>query len=129
MNVSKKNQIDIRFYLRNRHFLSFSGSNEGADIVAKKDGASFIEAYVARDTYGKRIPTRHPRALAVLLKAKASTNLHIKAYAQSRVEGTMSLLELRAICIAARAPDWVRNGVESAKARMRSLGMKMIGDS
>jgi len=128
MKISRKNQTDIRFYLRNRHFLAFSGSNESIDIVAQRNGASFIEAFVARDTHGRRMPTRHPRALGVLLKAKASANLHIKTYAQSRVEGTMSLLELRAICIAAHAPDWVRNGVEESKARMRSLGMKMIGE-
>jgi hypothetical protein len=114
---------DIKFYLRVRNIFDFDGkahyhNKKGNNIIQyDKNGVDGIEAFHGFDSCGIIQPTKHPNILHTLLKIKGGVNLHIKMYAESRAEGTLSLTELRCMCIKHKTPSWFMEAIENQKMK------------
>lgn len=70
------------------------------------------------DSEGKCKPCAEPELLVEILTCKASVNLHIKLWAQSRAEYTLSKIELQQIMESIQAPEWVFKSIENQKDKI-----------
>ena len=129
-NTRKYNQNfnrDFNWYMSMRHKFNFDGVSEyynkkGESIIKyDRNGVDGKEAFFQWDSNGKIKPTKHPNILHTILKTKGSTNLHIKMYAEDRASGNMGLIELRALCIYLKAPQWFREAVERQKVKLWNI--------
>ena len=121
MKYSNGFERDFKFFMRMRRDFTFSGdylrlkSGEVIQITHDINGADGKRAFHIYDSTGKIVPTRHPRLFYTLLKTKASTNFHIKMYAETRATGELGMIEFRGMCIKWKAPFWFRDAVEKQK--------------
>lgn len=82
----------LKYFISHRHHFTFSGNDIDCNIVYSKSGVDFVKAFRMYDEKGVRsIITRHPTALAVVIKTKASLTFQIKQWAESRADGTLPL--------------------------------------
>lgn len=88
-------------------------------IVYKKDGVSAKEAFYLFDSKGEIVPTKHPILLKSLYKTKGSINLHIKMYAEDLASCNWNKLEMRALCIKFKAPNWFREAIVNQSNKLR----------
>lgn len=125
MKYSKEFERDFKWYLSMRHKFNFDGSNNYTDkkgrelIIYDKKGVSGKEAFYIRDSRGKIVPTKHPNLLKCLYKTKGSVNLHIKMYAEDIASYNWNKLEMRALCIKFKAPNWFREAIVNQSNKLR----------
>jgi len=124
MKYSESFERDYNWYLSVSELFSFDGSKDYYNkkgksiIVPDVNGVSAKEAFYLWDSSGQIVGCRESEQLRSLLKTKGSVNLHIKMYAQSMAEQTLSLLELRAFSIKIKAPSWFQEAVEKQRWRI-----------
>ena len=135
---------DWQFYFTQRHHFIFSGSDikdsykiqfpgepdikttddEGKEITVpwtipySKQGKTAKECFYKLDSEGKRLPCSEPQLLVEILNCKASINLQIKIWAQSRAEYTLPLIELQEYMEHFKCPEWVLKAVEAQKTKI-----------
>jgi hypothetical protein len=117
MKYSDNFNRDFKWFLKMRHEFNFSGKDERDQIIYDKNGVDGKKAFYLWDSQGKIVPTKHPNLLFSLLKTKGSVNLHIKMFAEDRAACNWGLIEIRALCIKWKAPDWFRQAVERQKVK------------
>lgn len=121
MKYSQRFIKDITWYLSVRHQFTFDGvkdyiNKRGESLIQySPTGVTGIQAFFVYDSQGKILPTKHPRLLQTLLRVKGSVNLHIKMYAEDLVACNWNKLEMRALCIKLKAPDWFRQAIEQQR--------------
>lgn len=81
-------------------------------------GKSAKVCFYQLDSEGKCKPCSEPELLVQILRCKASVNLNIKIWAQSRAEYTLPLIELQEYLDFYQAPDWVLTAIENQKAKI-----------
>ena len=117
MKYSKNFTRDFKWYIKVRHFFNFDG-HENRPIVYDRNGIDGKKAFHIYDSQGVLKPTKHPKLLAVLIKAKGSVNLHIKMYAEDRAKGLLPLFEFRELCDKLADPYWFFCALEKSKNRI-----------
>jgi len=121
---NKNFERDFKWYMSMRHIFSFDGSssyhNKRGEYIVQYDkkGASGKEAFFQYDSNGTIKPTKHPNLLLSLLKTKGSANLHIKMYAEDLAKCRWNKIEMRALCIKYKAPDWFRKAVDNQRWKL-----------
>ena len=107
---------DVRFFLRNRHRFTFTGS---ADVVYTYDrnGIDGIAAYKALDSQGRMRATRHPTLAQTLTRTKASVNFHVKMWKDGAKDMGFTPDELNSYLSEINAPTWVRDAIGKAYGR------------
>ena len=124
MKISKSALKDMKWYLKVHKHFNFAGKNledyfdkKGNPIIIyAADGVSAYESFYAFDTEGRILPTRQYLKLLKLHTTKASVNLHIQMYAESRADGCLpKLLFHSEIVHPFRCPKWFVNAVEKQK--------------
>jgi hypothetical protein len=81
-------------------------------------GKSAKVCFYQLDSEGKCKPCAEPELLVAILRCKASVNLNIKIWAQSRAEYTLSKEELKEYVKHYQAPDWVFKAIENQKLKI-----------
>lgn len=135
---------DYAFYLSNKDNFTFAGTNikkdygiqypgEPEPIEKNEDGIDEIKpfsipysptgksakvCFFQLDSEGKCKPCSEPQLLVEILRCKASINLNIKTWSQSRAEFTLSKFELLEYMEFYKAPDWVFKAVENQKTKI-----------
>lgn len=135
---------DYTFYLSNKDNFTFAGSDvkkdygiqfpgepeliekdeDGNDVVVKfsipysSTGKSAKVCFYQLDSEGKCKPCSEPHLLIEILRCKASVNLNIKIWAQSRAEYTLSKFELLEYLEEYKAPEWVFKAIETQKLKI-----------
>jgi|ERR1700722_11630062 len=135
-NVKKFNlnfERDYTFYLNNRTVFTFAGTNTkrdyGIQFPGEPDTGFFVFPYSEKgldakhcfyylDSEGKKYPCSEPELLNQLLTCKASVNLHIRMWAESRAEYSLSLVELMEYMEQYKCPEWVFRAVENQKTKI-----------
>src|ERR1700679_1469064 len=140
----KQFEIDYQFYFSHRYTFTFAGSDikdsykiqypgelekivkdeSGEEesipwaIPYSEKGKTAKECFYKLDSEGKKFPCSEPQLLVEILNCKASINLQIKIWAQSRAEYTLPLFELQEYMAHYSCPDWVLKAVEAQKAKI-----------
>jgi hypothetical protein len=135
---------DYTFYLSNKDTFTFAGTDVKRDysiqfpgepepLEADDDGVlkplpfaiphsptgkSAKVCFYKLDSEGKCKPCSEPELLFQILRCKASINLQIKIWAQSRAEYTLSKEELLEYMQFYQAPDWVFKAIENQKLKI-----------
>lgn len=139
-SFSPQFERDYTFYLSNKdHFIfagtdvrrdysiQFPGEPESLDEEGKPlpftvpyspTGKTAKVCFYQLDSEGKCKPCSEPELLVQLLTCKASVNLQIKIWSQSRAEYTLSLVELKEYLEFYQAPEWVFKAVENQKIKI-----------
>ena len=81
-------------------------------------GKSAKVCFYQLDSEGACKPCAEPELLVEILRCKASVNLNIKIWAQSRAEYTLSKEELQEYMEHYQAPDWVFKAIENQKLKI-----------
>jgi hypothetical protein len=117
MKYSPRFERDYEFYFKNINRFNFAGIDIEKKYSIKQcsSGKSAKECFYILDSTGKIEDCSELELLYELLRCKASVNLHIKMYAESRAEGTLSKPELIEWLNNFESPDWVLNAVEKQK--------------
>lgn len=131
MKFSAEFERDYNFYLENKDQFNFSGSDAKKTygiqlpgetgtfaIPYSEQGKSAKICFHKLDGAGKKVPCSEPNLLIEILTCKASLNLNIKTWAQSRAEYTLSKEELSGMMIEMKAPEWVFKAVENQKDKI-----------
>ena len=135
---------DYTFYFSNKEIFTFAGTNikkdygiqypgepepiekneEGIDEIVpfsipySPTGKSAKVCFFQLDSEGKCKPCSEPQLLVEILRCKASINLNIKIWSQSRAEFTLAKFELQEIVDFYKAPEWVFKAVENQKLKI-----------
>jgi hypothetical protein len=135
---------DYTFYLSNKDEFTFAGTDtkkdygiqfpgepepiekdeDGKDVTVKfpipysPTGKSAKVCFYQLDSEGKCKPCSEPQLLVEILRCKASVNLNIKTWAQSRAEFTLSKFELLEYLEQCKAPEWVFRAIENQKLKI-----------
>lgn len=113
---------DWDWYSYNHKEFNFSGSQfdyprKHKMVVYDKNGVDAKEAFYNWETYGEITPTKHPRILKAILKAKASINLNIKMWAEDRGNGLLPGIEFKQMAREIPLLDWMIEAVENQKLK------------
>ena len=92
MRYKKGFNDNFKWFIKNRHVFSFSGSAVTPATFNIK-GVDGKQAFFVKESQGKDIPTKHPRMLESLNNTKASITLQIKQWAEGRADGTLPGIE------------------------------------
>jgi hypothetical protein len=119
MKYSKKFEEDYNLYFRLKDIFNFSPFDvlKGRKPIPNIKNYSAKEAFFYLDSQGKLYDTPEMDLLIQLLICKASINFHIKMYAQTRAEETLSFKELKEIQREYRLPPWFVEAVEKQKQK------------
>lgn len=125
---------DYTFYLSNKDEFTFAGSDIKKDygiqfpeepeqevpfrIPYSSTGKSAKVCFYQLDSEGKCKPCSEPLLLVEILTCKASINLQIKIWAQSRAEYSLSKFELLEYLEQYKAPEWVFKAIENQKLKI-----------
>lgn len=131
---------DYTFYLSNKDTFTFAGSDLKKDygiqfpgepepfdeegkplpftVPYSATGKSAKVCFYQLDSEGKCKPCSEPELLVEILRCKASVNLNIKIWAQSRAEYTLSKVELLEYIEFYKAPEWVLKAIENQKLKI-----------
>lgn len=143
-SFSPQFERDYTFYLSNKDHFVFAGSDikkdygiqfPGEPELIEKDengieksvpfpisysptGKSAKVCFFQLDSTGKCKSCSEPQLLMEILRCKASINLQIKTWAQSRAEWTLSKFELLEYLEYYQAPEWVLKAIENQKLKI-----------
>ncbi len=122
---------DYAFYLFNKDEFTFAGSDikrdygiqfpgepEPFSIPYSSTGKTAKVCFYQLDSEGKCKPCAEPELLVKILTCKASINLQIKIWAQSRAEFSLSKFELLEYLEQCKAPEWVFRAIENQKLKI-----------
>lgn len=131
---------DYTFYLSNKDRFDFAGTDVKRDygiqfpgepepldeegktlpfaIPYSPTGKTAKVCFYKLDSEGKCKPCSEPDLLVQILRCKASVNLNIKIWAQSRAEYTLSKEELQEYMEFFQAPEWVFKAIENQKMKI-----------
>ena len=135
---------DYTFYLSNKDSFTFAGTNvkrdygiqypgepeaiekddEGNDQIVpfsipySATGKSAKVCFYQLDSEGRCKPCSEPELLVQILTCKASVNMQIKTWAQSRAEYTLAKFELLEYIEFYKAPEWVLKAIENQKLKI-----------
>src|SRR6185312_10751632 len=94
---------DYDFYMYNIEKLNFCGSH--VDLV-EKGNLDVKKAFFLWDSQGRITNCENPELLRKLIITKKSVNLHIKMWAEGRLEMTLPICDWETIQIEFMLPDW-----------------------
>ena len=139
-SFSPQFERDYTFYLSNKDNFTFAGTDVKKDrgiqfpgepepldeegktlpfaIPYSPTGKTAKVCFYQLDSEGKCKPCAEPELLVQLLRCKASVNLNIKIWAQSRAEYTLSKEELQEYIEFFQAPEWVFKAIENQKEKI-----------
>ena len=143
-SFSPEFERDYTFYLTHKDVFTFAGSDLKKDkgvqfpgepepmqvdddgvlkplpftVPYSPTGKSAKVCFHQLDSTGKCKPCSEPELLVQLLTCKASINLNIKLWAQSRAEFTLSKEELLDCLTFYQAPEWVFKAIENQKMKI-----------
>lgn len=135
---------DYTFYLSNKDNFTFAGTDVKKDygiqfsgepepteidengiekpvpfpIPYSPNGKNAKVCFFQLDSTGKCKPCSEPQLLVEILRCKASVNLQIKIWSQSRAEFTLSKFELLEYLEHYQAPEWVFKAIENQKLKI-----------
>ena len=110
MKHKEKFLKDVRFYIRNRHRFTFTGS-EWIQFPFSRTGVDGLTAYKKWDSNGITVETRHPVIAQTLSRVKASVNFQIKEWKAGVKDRTLFGYEIISYLNEIEAPDWVLKAI------------------
>lgn len=110
MKHKEKFLKDVRFYIKNRHRFTFTGS-QWIEFPFHQSGVDGLTAYKSWDSNGVIVATRHPMIAQTLSRVKASINFQIKEWKAGTKEGTLFEIEMISYLDEIEAPDWVLKAI------------------
>lgn len=124
MKYSKKFKEDYDLYLRLKDTFNFAPFDvlKGKTPTPTSKVITAKEAFYYWDSQGKLYKTLEMDLLVQILICKASLNFHIKMYAETRAEGTLSYVELEEMQRELKLPDWFIAAVEKQKLKLWASG-------
>ena len=107
---SKNFERDWEFYTKNSDKFNFPGKNIS---LPKYDinGKNAKDCFYIIDTHGKYEPTAEPELLLKILTTKAAINLHIKLWAEGRLDGTFLKGDVDDLTNKYAFPEWIITAV------------------
>ncbi len=143
-SFSPQFERDYTFYLSNKDRFTFAGTDVKKDygiqfpgepeptevdddgvlkplpftVPYSPTGKSAKVCFYKLDSEGKCKPCSEPELLVQILTCKASVNLQIKIWSQSRAEYTLSKEELKEYMEFFQAPEWVFKAIENQKLKI-----------
>jgi hypothetical protein len=111
MKISK----EALWLLSVRHKFNFSPKFDCKMIEHDITGVDWMTAFIAYDTYGKILLTKHPRTLRKIIKAKGGLNFQIKQWAEALAFGYTIKIELTEYLYKINAPSWVLDAVQKQR--------------
>ena len=106
MKHKEKFLKDVRFYIKNRHRFTFTGS-VWIEFPFDENGVDGLTAYKKLDSNGIIVKTRHPVVAQTLSRVKASINFQIKEWKSGLKEETVFKHEMIPYLEEIGAPSWV----------------------
>lgn len=120
MKYSKRFNEDYNLYLRLKDIYNFAPFDvtKGKQPITNNNNYTAKEVFYYFDSQGKLFDTNELDLVLQLLICKSSINFHIKMYAQTRAEGTLSYKELLDIQKEYQLPQWFVDAVEKQKSKL-----------
>jgi hypothetical protein len=122
MKYSKGFDRDYNFYKSNIDLFSFSGSqfdypSKHCNVIEDCKGVTAKESFYYWESNGEIVPTKEPKLLKGILKAKSSINLHIKEWAMDRAKAYLPKIVWLDMVKEMNLPQWVYEAVENQKSK------------
>lgn len=102
---------DVRFYLRNRHRFTFTGS-EPVRFDYDRNGVDGLTAYKRLDSDGIMVATRHPLLASTLARVKASVNFQVKEWKAGYSDMAITVPEMKDYLEEIGAPAWLYKAID-----------------
>ena len=132
MIYSKKFEEDYVWFLKVGDKFNFDGNlnylnKKGISIIQYSDtGLSAKECFFLYDSQGKIEKTCDVEGLKFLLRTKGSINLHIKMYAESRIDGSLPKMLFDEVVKELEAPEWFVSAVENQWRKIYSKNKEVL---
>lgn len=114
MRYSKNFNRDYNFYISVIDTFNFAGKDvdKECNIVTTENAVTAKECFYNYDSSGIRdLDCNEVELIKKLIICKASVNMHIKMYAESMTEFTLTTYELKEILDEIKAPSWFYKSV------------------